>query len=114
VIDDERVRVIPEKEAVQRLENQGVLIMYQKERELNGEGTKPNKAVDNKKGSKQERTRTGTQATQPASSGGRHRFRPYRAKGSRRSRKGQWGKTHVTEQKGYYDPDKRCFYIPKP
>jgi len=86
----------------------------ERERELNGEGTKPNKAIDNGKGPKRERTKTGTQATQLTRGGRRHRFRPYRTRGSNKPKKGEWGKTHVTGHKGYYDPDKKCFYIPKP
>ena len=31
-IDDEKVRIVPEKEAIQQLEGHGVLVMYQKER----------------------------------------------------------------------------------
>jgi hypothetical protein len=113
-IDDERVRIIPEKEAVQQLEGQGVLVMYQKELELKGKGTNPNKAVDGGKGSKRKHTKTETQARQPTRGGRRHRFRPYRARGPNKPKKGQWGKTHITEHKGYYDPDKKCFYIPRP
>jgi ubiquitin C-terminal hydrolase len=112
-IDDERVRTIPGKEAIQQLEGHGVLVMYQKERELGGEGTKSNEAVDNKKGSKRKHAKTETQARQPTRDGRRHRFRPYRARGSNKSKKEQWGKTHITEHKGYYDPDKKCFYIPR-
>jgi ubiquitin C-terminal hydrolase len=112
-IDDERVRTIPEKEAIQQLGGHGVLVMYQKERELGGEGTKSNRAVDNKKGSKRKHTKTETQAGQPTKGGRRHRFRPYRTRGSNKSKREQWGKTHITEHKGYYDPDKKCFYIPK-
>jgi len=113
-IDDERVRIIPEKEAVHQLEGHGVLVMYQKEPELSEEGTNPNKAVVGRKGSKQKHTKTETQPRQPTRGGRRHRFRLYRTRGSNKPRKGQWGKTHVTEHQGYYDPDIKCFYIPKP
>jgi len=113
-IDDERVRVIPEKEAIHQLEGHGVLVMYQKEREVNRNGANPNKAVDGEKGSKRKYTKTEAQAGQSTGGGRRHRFRPYRAKGSKRSNKGQWRKTRVAEHKGYYDPDRKCFYIPRP
>jgi len=122
-IDDERVSIVPEKEAIQQLEGHGVLIMYQKERESGKGEIKPNKAVSkvpsqDKKESKQKHTRTGTQARRPNRGGRRHRsFRPYGTRGSnkpKKEQKGQWGKTHVTERKEYYDPDRKCFYIPKP
>jgi ubiquitin C-terminal hydrolase len=118
-IDDEKVRIVSEKEAIQQLEGYGVLVMYQKERELGKEGIKPDKAVSkvaaqSKKGSKRKHAKTGAQAKQPTGGGRRHRFfRPYGARGSNKPRKEQWGKTHITEHKKYYDPDKKCFYIPK-
>jgi ubiquitin C-terminal hydrolase len=112
-IDDERVRTISEKEAIQQLESHGVLILYQKERGLSGEGTGSNKAIDSKKGSRRKHIRAGPQAEQPNRGSRRHRFRPYRTRGSNKSKKGQWGKAHITEHKGYYDPDKKCFYIPR-
>jgi len=116
-IDDEKVRVVPGKEAIQQLEDHGVLVMYQKERELGEEEVKPNKTISkqNKKGSKRKHTKTGTQARQPTGGGRRRRrsFRPYKTRGSNKPRKEQSGKTNVTEHKRYYDPDKRCFYIPK-
>jgi len=37
--------VVPEKEAIRQLEDQGVLVMYQKERELVEEEIKPSKVV---------------------------------------------------------------------
>jgi len=118
-IDDERVRLIPEKEAIQQLELHGVLVMYQKERELGEEVVKPNMTVGrvakrNEKGSKRKHVRTGPQAERPTGGGRRHRFfRPYRTRGSKKPRNGQWEKAYAAEHKGYYDPDKKCFYIPK-
>jgi hypothetical protein len=120
-IDDKRVRIVPEKEAIQQLKCHGVLIMYQRERESDKEGIKTDKAVSkvaaqDNKGSKRKHTKAGTQTSHPTGGGRRHRFfRPYGATGSNKPRKRQWGKTktYVTEHKGYYDPDKKCFYIPK-
>jgi len=116
-IDDEKVRVVPEKEAIQQLEDHGVLVLYQKERELGEEGIKPSEAVgkQNKKGSKRKHTKTGTQARQPTGGGRRRRrsFRPYRTGESNKPRKEQLERTYVAERKRYYDPDKKCFYIPR-
>jgi hypothetical protein len=118
-IDDERVRIIPEKEAIQQLESHGVLVMYQKEQELDGEGIKTDGALgkmatQGKEESKRKHTKTGAQASRPNRRDRRHRFfQPYVAKRYNKPRREQYGKTHVTEHKGYYDPDKKCFYIPK-
>jgi hypothetical protein len=118
-IDDERVRIIPEKEATRLLESHGVLIMYQKKRELSKGEAKPKKVVDkvtvqDKKESRRKHTETGSQASRPNRGGRRHRFfQPFGTKRSNKPRWEQYGKTHLTEQKRYYDPDKKCFYIPK-
>jgi len=118
-IDDEKVRVIPEKEAIQQLERHGVLVMYQREQELDKEEVGPNRAVAgvtkwDKKGSERNHAKTGTQARRPTGGGRRHRFfRPYKTTGSKKPRNEQWEKAYAAEHKMHYDPDKRCFYIPK-
>ena len=90
-IDDEKVRIVPEKEAIQQLEGHGVLVMYQRERELGGEGTKPEKKVSSENGSKRKHTKTETLAGQPTRVDRRHRFRPYRTRGSNKPRKRTMG-----------------------
>jgi ubiquitin C-terminal hydrolase len=118
-IDDEQVRTVSEKEAIQQLEGHGVLVMYQKERESNQGGFGSDDAVSGdtaqgKKRSKRKHAKAGVQAGQPTRGGRRHRFfRPYGARGYNKPGKGQWEKNCVAGHKGYYDPDKKCFYIPK-
>jgi ubiquitin C-terminal hydrolase len=117
-IDDEQVRIIPEDEAIRLLEGHGVLVMYQRERGSGGEGIRSSGAVSGatqgRERPKQEHARAGLQAKRPTRGGRRHRFfRPYGTRRSDKPRKGQWGKSYVPDHKGYYDPDKKCFYIPK-
>jgi len=94
-IDDEKVRVIPEKEAIQQLERHGVLVMYQKERELGKEEVEPNgEAAEvtkwDKEGSRRNHAKAGTQARRPNREGRRHRFfRPYKTTGSNKPRNEQ-------------------------
>jgi hypothetical protein len=93
--------------------------LYQRERGIGKEGTRhggaANKVVaQGKKGSKQKHTGTETQASQPTGGSRRHRFfRPYKTRKPNKARREQWEETYAKEHKGYYDPDKKCFYIPK-
>jgi hypothetical protein len=118
-IDDEKARTVPEKEAIQQVGSHGVLIMYQRERGTSKDWTRPGRTASkltaqNKKGTKQKHTGTGTQARQPTGGSRRHRyFRPYKTGKPNRARREQWGEKYAKEHKGYYDPDKKCFYIPK-
>ena len=110
-IDDEHVSKITETKAIQELERDGVLMIYeraqtdkaQNDPKPNKEAPKPNKEVPY---NENERAQNPEKYESPKSHffrPGRRSFRPYRPR---------WKKVY-REKSGYYDQDKHCFYIPK-
>jgi hypothetical protein len=128
-IDDEITTELSESDAIQRLESDGVLLVYQREKGVRSETTsksKPtinNKNVENKQkfpevttqethNTKRNQSYTKTQKTRF--------FRSDRANNSYkkpraiRKRRKQWKKIYIRKpENSFYDPDKNCYYIPR-
>jgi ubiquitin C-terminal hydrolase len=117
-INDAKVKEVTDTEALQSLEGNGVLLIYR--RSLAPEeskaskgniGKKRNPSKANTQGTKSEgRQRMKAVKSNPIDR--RHCFRqPKGTNKTFKSRRTQWEKIHIPN--GYYDPDKKCYYIPR-
>jgi ubiquitin C-terminal hydrolase len=128
-IDDANVSIIPEKLAIQQLESHGVLIMYQKDLELHSREGTLNNVVSNAtrqgksetkqepiKGENQSKKRVDLKEDKKTIPPDRRHRRPRlpKRRKSFRPKRAQWKKIYIEKpNNSYYDPDKRCFYIPR-
>jgi len=117
-ISDAKVREITDAEALQSLESNGVLLIYR--RSLAPKESKASKGNIGKKQNPPKASIHGTkreggqrkEAVKSISMDRRQRFRQPRGTNKAfKSRRTQWEKIDIP--KGYYDPDKKCYYIPR-
>jgi len=104
-IDDTKVTKVSEKEAIQQLENDGVLIIYQKIRTTNMQNDlrRESDSAESKDDSENK------PYDQFNTKNRRQDF--FRAKKPFSPKRRRWRKIYIKKQ--FYDPDKNCFYIPK-
>jgi ubiquitin C-terminal hydrolase len=117
-INDEKVTEMPEYEVIQQLENDGVLIIYQKVQDSYGQikpardrGTKADIGQEPKYSQIRSGDHKIEESQSSTSSRRSHFFRASNTRKPLRPERTRWRKIYI--RKSYYDPDKNCFYIPK-
>jgi len=117
-INDARVKEITDTEALQSLENNGVLLLYKRSSRskkgslVNGKGSGGEVPPRGNAQASQTSHKSENETRGPAPGERRQRFpQPKGTKKAFRPKRSQGRKPEVF--KGYYDPDKKCYYIPK-